>query len=156
MWTDGEAPGPTSEVEWIEAPFAGDDPYERAATGPALGRAVLGALELALPVSPSKIIGVGRNYRAHATELGNEVPGDPLLFFKPPSCLLVSGGVVTLPRGFGRIDYEGELVVVIGRRASKVAAADAWRHVAGYALGDDVSSRELQQRDKQWTRAKGF
>jgi 2-keto-4-pentenoate hydratase/2-oxohepta-3-ene-1,7-dioic acid hydratase in catechol pathway len=77
--------------------------------------------------SPEKIFGIGRNYRAHAAELGNEVPSTPLSLLKPPSCLLVSGDPLPLPRGYERIDIEAELVVVVGRRARAVAAADAWR-----------------------------
>ena len=173
VWTDGAAPGPAEGVtlEWIEDPFqaareiasaggdpASADPWSLARAARATRRVSLedGDCELAPPIRPSKIIGVGRNYRAHAAELGNEVPSSPLLFFKPPSCLLVSGQAIPLPRGYERIDFEGELVVVIGRRARDVRAEDAWAHVAGYLLGDDVSCRDLQRSDRQWTRAKGF
>ena len=159
--TDGRAPGPDAEIAAIPNPFADPegDPWEvvRDAiplTGGPRGR--LDSVRLEAPVAPSKVIGVGRNFRAHAAELGNEVPSEPLLFFKPPSCLVPSGAAVALPRGYERIDLEGELVVVIGRRAKAVAAADAWDHVAGYCLGNDISCRDLQRRDKQWTRAKGF
>jgi 2-keto-4-pentenoate hydratase/2-oxohepta-3-ene-1,7-dioic acid hydratase in catechol pathway len=81
---------------------------------------------------------------------------EPLLFFKPPSCLEANGSQVSLPRGYARIDMEAELVVVIGKRARKVASADAWDHIFGLTLGNDVSCRDLQKRDGQWTRAKGF
>lgn len=159
--TGGEAPGPETEIEAIASPFADPegDPWVvvSGAAGLAGGpRGRLADFALEAPLAPSKVLGVGRNYRAHAAELGNEVPAEPLLFFKPPSCLVPSGAVVELPRGFERIDLEGELVVVIGRRARAVAAADAWRHVAGYCLGNDISCRDLQKRDGQWTRAKGF
>lgn len=158
--TRGPAPGPEDIAEEIDDPFADEDgdPWTLAAA-PARGgglRAPLGGLRLRPPVRPSKIVCVGRNYRAHAAELGNEVPSEPLLFFKPPSCLVVSGEAVALPRGYARIDMESELVVVVGRRARDVSAAQAWGHVAGYALGNDVSNRDLQKQDKQWTRAKGF
>ncbi|HVH97430.1 MAG TPA: fumarylacetoacetate hydrolase family protein [Enhygromyxa sp.] len=160
--TDGEAPGPDACWEPIADPFAtasfeGGDPATLAATAAALGpaRALLDQ-RLLPPIHPQKIIGIGRNYKAHAEELGNEVPTTPLTFFKPTSCLLVSGDALELPRGYQRIDMEAELVVVIGRRARKLAAERAWEHVAGYLLGNDVSCRDLQQSDKQWTRAKGF
>lgn len=108
------------------------------------------------PARPSKILCVGRNYRAHAAELGNEVPAEPLFFFKPVSALLDPGGVVLLPPESERVEYEGELAVIIGRRARRVAAEDAMRHVFGYTLACDVTARDLQKRDGQWTRAKGF
>lgn len=157
--TRGAAPGPDDLAEEIDDPFADDDgdPWQRAAEARAGGlQAQVGALELLAPVRPSKVICVGRNFRAHAAELGNEVPTEPLLFFKPPSCVVPSGQVVPLPRGYERIDMESELVVVVGRKASHVPAEQAWQHVAGYAVGNDVSNRDLQKRDKQWTRAKGF
>ena len=162
--TQGEAPGPNTAWEPIPDPFASararlapSDPATLAATAAALGpaRTLLG-LRLLPPCAPQKIFGIGRNYRAHAEELGNEVPSTPLSFLKAPSCLIVSGDALVLPRGYERIDMEAELVVVIGRRARAVAAAEAWQHVAGYLLGNDVSCRDLQKRDKQWTRAKGL
>jgi 2-keto-4-pentenoate hydratase/2-oxohepta-3-ene-1,7-dioic acid hydratase in catechol pathway len=107
-------------------------------------------------VRPGKILCVGRNYRAHAEELGNEVPEEPLLFFKPSSALLPAGQALALPRGYERIDMESELVAVIGRVATGVAPEHALEHVAGYTLGNDVSNRDLQRGDKQWTRGKGF
>lgn len=162
--TTGEAPGPDTAWEPIADPFARarqttapSDPSALAADAPALGRArTLVGQQLLAPCAPQKVIGIGRNYRAHAQELGNEVPTTPLSFLKAPSCLIVSGDALVLPRGYERIDMESELVVVIGRRARTVAAADAWQHVAGYLLGNDVSCRDLQARDKQWTRAKGL
>nr|WP_255216183.1 fumarylacetoacetate hydrolase family protein [Pseudenhygromyxa sp. WMMC2535] len=107
-------------------------------------------------MAPTKIIAIGRNYAAHAAELGNEVPSTPISFFKPPSCLLASGQPLALPRGYERVDMEAELVLVIGARARSVRAEDAWAHVAGYLMGNDVSCRDLQRADKLWTRAKGF
>lgn len=112
---------------------------------------------LLAPVTPSKIVCVGRNYRDHVKELGNEVPAEPLLFFKPPSSLLDPGGVVRMPAVAERVDYEGELALVIGKRARKLAVGADWRsYVRGYTLANDVSARDLQKRDGQWTRAKGF
>lgn len=107
-------------------------------------------------VVPGKIVCVGRNYTAHAAELGNEVPSEPLIFLKPPSAVVREGETIVLPAGVGRVDYEGEIGVVIGRRARKVAAADAWDHVAAVVPLNDVTARDLQRSDEQWTRAKGF
>jgi 2-keto-4-pentenoate hydratase/2-oxohepta-3-ene-1,7-dioic acid hydratase in catechol pathway len=116
----------------------------------------LEAAELLPPVTPSKIICVGRNYREHAAELGNEVPAEPLLFFKPPSSLLAPGGVVRMPAASERVDFEGELAVVIARRVRNLKVED-WRSaVRGYTLANDVTARDLQKKDGQWTRAKGF
>jgi 2-keto-4-pentenoate hydratase/2-oxohepta-3-ene-1,7-dioic acid hydratase in catechol pathway len=117
----------------------------------------LSAAQLLAPVTPSKIICVGRNYRDHAKELGNEVPTEPLLFFKPPSSLLNPGGVVRMPPASSRVDYEGELALVIGARVSKLQPKSDWRSVVrGYTLANDVTARDLQKKDGQWTRAKGF
>ena len=117
----------------------------------------LSAAELLPPVTPSKIICVGRNYREHVRELGNEMPAEPLLFFKPPSSLLKPGGAVRLPALSSRVDFEGELAMVIGRRARKLAPDADWREVVrGFTLANDISARDLQKKDVQWTRAKGF
>ncbi|MCJ7629928.1 MAG: fumarylacetoacetate hydrolase family protein [Longimicrobiales bacterium] len=105
---------------------------------------------------PSKIVCVGRNYVAHAAELGNEVPTEPLLFLKPPSALIRVGEPIVLPPGAGRVDFEGEIGVVIGRRASHVTQADAMAYVEGFLPVNDVTARELQRKDSQWSRAKGF
>lgn len=161
--TSGEAPGPDLLWEPIADPFTAARTQREArdvatllATATALGEPRRLGEPLLPPCSPQTIFGIGRNYRAHAEELGNEVPETPLVFLKAPSCLLASGDPLVLPRGYARIDMEAELVVVIGRRARSVAAADAWLHVGGYLLGNDVSCRDLQASDKQWTRAKGF
>jgi 2-keto-4-pentenoate hydratase/2-oxohepta-3-ene-1,7-dioic acid hydratase in catechol pathway len=108
------------------------------------------------PVVPSKIVCVGRNYAEHAKELGNEAPSDPILFFKPPSALLAPGGTIVRPAASQRVDFEGELAIVIGREATRVSAA-RWRdYVRGYACANDVTARDLQKKDVQFTRAKGF
>ncbi len=112
--------------------------------------------ELLAPVTPSKIIGVGRNYRAHAAELEHDVPREPLLFLKPPSSVLAPGGAVVLPPESERVDYEAELGVVIGHRCRRVDRAHALDHVFGYTPLCDVTARDLQKKDGQWTRAKGF
>lgn len=109
----------------------------------------------ALP-RPSKIVCVGRNYVAHAAEMGNDVPSEPLLFLKPPSALIDVGEPVILPAGVGRVDYEGEIGVVIGRTASHVPEGDAWGFVGGIVPVNDVTARDLQRADSQWSRAKGF
>ena len=106
--------------------------------------------------TPSKIVCVGRNYTAHAAELGNEVPTEPLLFFKPPSALIQSGAAIFLPEGVGRVDYEGEIGVVIRGRVQDVSETDAHAHVGGIVPVNDVSARVLQRQDDQWARAKGF
>jgi 2-keto-4-pentenoate hydratase/2-oxohepta-3-ene-1,7-dioic acid hydratase in catechol pathway len=117
----------------------------------------LNSADLLAPVTPSKIICVGRNYRDHAKELGNEVPAEPLLFFKPPSSLLKPGGVVRLPSASARVDFEGELALVIRRRISKLSPqVDLRSVIRGYTLANDVTARDLQKKDGQWTRAKGF
>lgn len=124
---------------------------------PAFTPMPLRAAELLPPVTPSKIICVGRNYREHARELGNEVPAEPMIFYKPPSSLLKPGGVVRLPRLSERVDFEGELVLVIGRRARKLPPDNDWRQVLrGFTLANDISARDLQKKDPQWWRAKGF
>ena len=117
----------------------------------------LGAAELLAPVTPGKIVCVGRNYREHATELGNEVPAEPLLFLKAPSSLLRPGGVVRMPAASERVDYEGELALVMGRRTSRLKRDGDWRGaIRGYTLANDVTARDLQKREGQWTRAKGW
>lgn len=107
-------------------------------------------------VQPSKIVCVGRNYAAHAKELGNEIPKSPMLFFKPPSALLEPGGTIVMPSVSQQVEYEAEIGVVIGRRASKVSAAESMQYVRGFTCGNDVTCRDLQKPDGQWGRAKGF
>jgi 2-keto-4-pentenoate hydratase/2-oxohepta-3-ene-1,7-dioic acid hydratase in catechol pathway len=113
--------------------------------------------QLLPPVEPSKIICVGRNYREHAAELGNEVPAEPLLFFKPPSSLYPSRLPIRRPKLSQRVDYEGELGVVIRKQCHKLAAdANVRPYILGYTCVNDVTARDLQNKDGQWTRAKGF
>jgi 2-keto-4-pentenoate hydratase/2-oxohepta-3-ene-1,7-dioic acid hydratase in catechol pathway len=109
------------------------------------------------PVTPSKIVCVGRNYRDHAKELGNEVPAEPLLFFKPPSSLLAPGGTIRLPPASERVDFEGELAIVIAKQARHLHRDQNLRpFIHGFTLANDVTARDLQKKDGQWTRAKGF
>jgi 2-keto-4-pentenoate hydratase/2-oxohepta-3-ene-1,7-dioic acid hydratase in catechol pathway len=114
------------------------------------------------PVEPTKIVCVGLNYRDHIAESATTIPGgldapaEPLLFLKPPSAVVATGEAIRYPRGVERLDPEAELGVVIGRRARAVSAAAALEHVAGYTCFNDVSARNYQRKDGQWTRAKGF
>src|SRR6202140_1712893 len=117
----------------------------------------LSEARLLVPVQPSKMVCVGRNYREHAAELGNEVPSEPLLFFKPPSSLLAPGGEIRWPKLSQRVDFEGELAVVIGKKCYKLGAEEDVRpYILGYTCLNDVTARDLQKKDGQWTRAKGF
>jgi 2-keto-4-pentenoate hydratase/2-oxohepta-3-ene-1,7-dioic acid hydratase in catechol pathway len=99
---------------------------------------------------------VGRNYHAHAAELGGEVPAEPLLFLKPPSSLLTDGSPIQLPPGVGRVDFEGEIAFLVGVRARHVSEKDGWAHLSHVLPANDVTARALQRADDQWTRAKGF
>jgi 2-keto-4-pentenoate hydratase/2-oxohepta-3-ene-1,7-dioic acid hydratase in catechol pathway len=116
----------------------------------------LSEARLLAPVNPSKIVCVGRNYREHAKELGNEVPADILIFLKPPSSLLAPEGKIVMPELSQRVDHEGELAVVIGKRCRKATESEALSFVRGYACANDVTARDLQKSDGQWTRGKGF
>ena len=116
----------------------------------------LAGARLLAPVAPSKIVCVGRNYRAHAAELGNDVPPEPLLFFKPPSAVIGPGEPIYLPPQSSRVDHEAELGVVIGARCRRVPEARALDFVFGYTCVNDVTARDLQKKDGQWARAKGF
>lgn len=104
---------------------------------------------------PGKIVCVGRNYREHAKEMGNEVPTTPLVFYKPPSSVIASGEPIVLPAGVGRVDFEGEIGIVIGERLRKATPAQCAAAVRGIVAVNDVSARELQKSDPQWWRAKG-
>lgn len=116
----------------------------------------LAQVRLLAPIQPSKIICVGRNYIEHAKEHGAEVPKIPLIFMKPPSSILNPGEKVLLPPQSKQVEHEAELVVVIGKRGKAISAEDAKNYILGYTIGNDVTARDLQQTDGQWTRAKGF
>lgn len=112
---------------------------------------------LLAPVRPSKIVCVGRNYREHATELGHEVPREPLIFLKATSALLPPGATIRRPKLSQRVDHEGELGVVIGKTCYQPADdADIRQYILGYTCVNDVTARDLQDKDGQWSRAKGF
>lgn len=114
-------------------------------------------VRLLTPIIPrSKVIGVGRNFADHAAELGNEVPVSPLTFFKPNTAVIGPGDPIRLPAISEHVSYEAELAVVIGRVAKGVKAENAYDHVLGYTAANDVTMRDIQQTDKQWSRAKGF
>lgn len=120
-------------------------------------RVPLADAALLAPVIPrSKIAAVGRNYREHAAELGNEVPTEPLLFLKPNTAVIGPGDAIMLPPQSQRVDYEGELAAVIGTITKNVTADRALEHVFGYTVANDVTARDLQRSDGQWSRAKGF
>lgn len=120
-------------------------------------RVPLADAKLLAPVIPrSKVVAVGRNYRDHAAEFGNEVPAEPMLFFKPNTSVIGPGDAIILPPQSEHVDFEGELAVVIRRIAKNVKEADAADVIFGFTLANDVSARDLQKRDGQWARAKGF
>ncbi len=112
--------------------------------------------QLLSPVAPSKIICLGRNYTSHALEMGNEPPERPLLFFKPPSAVIGPGEAIVLPKASSRVDYEGEIAVVVGRECRGVDEKKARECILGYTAFNDVTARDLQKIDGQWARAKGF
>lgn len=116
----------------------------------------LADVKLVAPCEPGKILCVGRNYVDHAKELGNEVPKVPLIFMKPPSSIISNGDAILLPPQSNQVEHEAELVIVIGKRAKNVTAETAKEYVFGYTIGNDVTARDLQKIDDQWTRAKGF
>ncbi|HEY6037367.1 MAG TPA: fumarylacetoacetate hydrolase family protein [Kofleriaceae bacterium] len=105
---------------------------------------------------PTKIIGIGQNYRAHAKEMGKGIPDEPLMFLKPPSALILDGAPIWRPEGYDRVDFEGELGVVIKQRTQRISREHALDAVLGYTCVNDVTVRDLQKKDGQWTRAKGF
>jgi len=108
------------------------------------------------PIRPSKIVCVGKNYAKHAAEMGGEVPAEPLIFLKPPSALVGDGDAIVMPSRSNRVDYEGEIGVIIGKRARRVSRDDAWSYVEALVPVNDVTARDLQKSDNQWSRAKGF
>jgi 2-keto-4-pentenoate hydratase/2-oxohepta-3-ene-1,7-dioic acid hydratase in catechol pathway len=143
---------------WIERllpPFE-EDPWTQPFTGEFEPVPLLSARLLA-PVVPRKIVCIGRNYREHAAELGNEPPKEPLIFLKAPSALIGAEEPIRIPPQSQRVDFEGELAVVIGRRAAKVGLDEpVARYIRGYTIVNDVTARDLQKSDGQWWRAKGF
>jgi 2-keto-4-pentenoate hydratase/2-oxohepta-3-ene-1,7-dioic acid hydratase in catechol pathway len=108
------------------------------------------------PVPPTKVVCVGLNYKGHIAEMGHEMPAEPVIFMKPSTAVIGPGQTIPIPPGVGRVDYEAELGVVIGRRTHNATVEEARANVLGLCCGNDVTARDLQQRDGQWSRAKGF
>jgi len=134
---------------------AGDDIFNGVSVGEPI-RGGLSSVQIIAPVRPSKIVCVGLNYRSHAAEVKKPLPAEPLLFIKPSTSVLDPGAPIKLPPGVGRVDYEAELAVVIGRRAHRVSAARAWDYILGLTCLNDVTARDLQNKESQYTRCKGF
>jgi 2-keto-4-pentenoate hydratase/2-oxohepta-3-ene-1,7-dioic acid hydratase in catechol pathway len=143
---------------WIERllpPFE-EDPWTKPAVQ-AIDPLPLTKAKLLAPVVPRKIVCIGRNYRDHAAELGHDVPKEPLLFLKAPSSVIALEQAIRIPSQSQRVDFEGELAVVIGKRASRIGPDEDVRHyIRGYTIVNDVTARDLQKSDGQWSRAKGF
>ena len=152
-----EQPGDEPQWGWVDdgkigglsaSPF---EPFRRNAA-----RKRLDKVQLLAPVQPGKIICVGRNYAAHAAEHDAEVPALPLIFLKPPSAVIGPGETILLPPQSEQVEHEAELALVIGRRGRWISRGEALSHVLGYTIGNDVTARDLQRSDQQWTRGKGF
>jgi 2-keto-4-pentenoate hydratase/2-oxohepta-3-ene-1,7-dioic acid hydratase in catechol pathway len=147
----------TFYARWLD-----DIQLERLSDAPWLGGVPTGEqiarpdVHLLPPVAPSKVVCVGRNYAAHARELGNEVPAEPLLFLKPPSAIITNGQAIVLPRQSTRVEHEAEIGVVIGTELRNASEAEVIRGIFGITCVNDVTARDLQRRDVQFTRAKGF
>jgi 2-keto-4-pentenoate hydratase/2-oxohepta-3-ene-1,7-dioic acid hydratase in catechol pathway len=147
-WIERLLPSP-EEDPWTRLP----SPHDAADFEPV----PFGSVKLLAPVVPSKIVCIGRNYRDHAAELGNEVPKEPLLFLKAPSAILAPGASIQIPWQSQRVDFEGELAIVIGKPARNLGAdEDVKPYIRGYTIVNDVTARDLQKSDGQWSRAKGF
>jgi 2-keto-4-pentenoate hydratase/2-oxohepta-3-ene-1,7-dioic acid hydratase in catechol pathway len=138
----------TSLRPWSAAPWQGGHPTAE--------RIALSDCTLLAPVEPTKIVCVGRNYAAHAKELGNEVPKEPLLFLKPPSAIIAPGDAIVRPSISERVEHEAELGVVIGKRLKDATSDEARAAIFGVTCVNDVTARDLQKKDVQFTRAKGF
>lgn len=131
------------------------DPFSGLKTGDRISGG-LGAVQIHAPLTPSKIVCVGLNYKDHAAERGKPLPPEPLLFIKPSTAVIGPGDPIRIPPGVGRVDHEAELGIVIGRRAHRVSRANAWDYVLGLICVNDVTARDLQKKESQYTRCKGF
>jgi 2-keto-4-pentenoate hydratase/2-oxohepta-3-ene-1,7-dioic acid hydratase in catechol pathway len=136
------------------APLEG--PLEALKKSPGAKALEASGVKMLAPVAPSKIVAVGVNYRDHAREMGRELPAEPLIFIKPSTCVIAPGDPIVYPPQSQLVHYEGELAIVIARKASKVSEKDARHYVLGYTCLNDVTARDLQRRDVQFTRGKGF
>ncbi len=134
---------------------ADGDPFTALTPGAPVRGGLAGVTVLA-PVRPSKIVCVGLNYKDHAGEVGKALPAEPLLFIKPSTAVIGPGDPIRRPPGVGRVDHEAELGLVIGRRAHRVSAANAWDYILGLVCVNDVTARDLQKKEAQYTRCKGF
>jgi 2-keto-4-pentenoate hydratase/2-oxohepta-3-ene-1,7-dioic acid hydratase in catechol pathway len=145
---DGDDPATAQVLEIADHPFGTPNFTGR--------RWPLADVRLLAPILPSKVVAVGRNYAAHAAEFGNEVPGEPMIFLKPSTSVIGPNAAIKLPKVSSRVDFEGELAVVIGQPVRNVPSARARSAILGYTVANDVSARDLQASDKQWGRAKCF
>lgn len=156
-WVRFQAPDGTLHYGWVEGDRVGllkgspFDEYEREPLQWSLEE-----VRLLAPVSPRKIIGIGRNFPAHAKEHGAEVPSEPIVFLKPPTTVIGPGEPILLPPQSRRVEHEAELAVVIGRGGRWITVDEAPKAILGYTAANDVTARDLQFQDAQWTRAKGF
>lgn len=116
----------------------------------------LSEVKLLSPTSPTKIVALGLNYKDHAEETGFPIPKEPLIFLKPPSAVIGNGDTILIPKGIGRVDYEAELAIVIGKKCKNVTKQEAPNYILGYTCFNDVTARSLQGKDGQWTRSKSF
>ena len=140
-----------------EARVLYSDPLETPFSAWRFGRAVdLASEALRAPWSPGKIVGIGRNYREHAAELGNPMPAEPVLFLKAPSSIVGPNVAIVLPPESARVEHEGEIAVVVGARLCRAGAAEAARAILGVGAANDVTARDLQRRDPTFARAKSF
>lgn len=143
-----------AELEKDVLRFFTKSPWDGGTLSGETGR--LADAKLLAPVTPSKVLCVGRNYAAHAKELGNDVPKEPLLFLKPPSAIVGPGGAIVLPKESARVEHEAELGVVIAKKCKNVDAQNARDVIFGFTCVGDITARDLQRSDGQWSRAKGF
>jgi 2-keto-4-pentenoate hydratase/2-oxohepta-3-ene-1,7-dioic acid hydratase in catechol pathway len=141
--------------ELRRAQLTGGDIFDGYTAGPIVAGG-LGAVTVLAPTLPSKMVCVGLNYRDHAAEMKKALPVEPMLFLKPSTAVLNPGEPIRLPPGAGRVEYEAEMAVVIGRRAHRVSRARAWDYIFGLTCLNDVTARDIQHREIQYTRAKGF
>jgi 2-keto-4-pentenoate hydratase/2-oxohepta-3-ene-1,7-dioic acid hydratase in catechol pathway len=141
-------------VEGEEVRLLDGSPFDQPLPGRVVGP--LGAVRLLAPCEPTKVVAVGLNYKSHALEMGLPLPPEPILFLKPSTSVIGPLADVIYPAMSSRVDYEAELAVVIGRRAKMIAPEDAPGYILGYTCGNDVTARDLQKKDGQWTRSKSF
>lgn len=140
---EGDAVRPISGIPFVPWEYQGEP-------------VALESVKLLAPVQPSKVVAVGLNYKSHAEELAMDQPEDPVLFLKPPTAVIGHGDPIRYPSMSKQVDYEAELTLVIGKIAKDITEDEAMAYVFGYTCGNDVTARDLQRKDGQWTRAKGF